>query len=376
MSFIIPMNTSYSPLVEVTRGSIVESQHFGAFAVVNSRGELLASHGDPQTITFPRSSEKPFQALPFLEIDGDRHYGLSDREIAILCASHSGSDEHVAVVSELQRKTGVAEENLLCGIHPPSDRAAQANLEKNHFLPTPNRNNCSGKHSGMLAHAALRHLPLDDYINPAHPIQLMIRKSFSEMCNIEQKDIITGVDGCSAPNFAVPLARFALAFARLADPWDLPGPRAAACSRITNAMMNHPEMISGPNRFDTVLMQLGSGRIISKAGAEGYQAIGLVPGALRKDSPGIGIALKISDGDTQDYQKVMHAQFDGDGPFHLTEHDPTERARPCAVIELLRQLRAMDEDTLSALGDYAARPIYNWRKVPVGEIRAAFHISL
>jgi L-asparaginase II len=370
------MNIPYSPLVEVTRGDIIESLHFGAFAVVNRQGELLASHGDPQMVTFPRSSEKPFQALPFLEIDGDRHYGLSAREIAILCASHSGSDEHVAVVGELQRKTGVVEENLLCGIHPPSDRAAQEKLEKNHSLPTPNRNNCSGKHSGMLAHAALRQMQMEDYINPAHPIQQVIRQSFSEMCEIEPKEIVTGIDGCSAPNFAVPLSSFALAFARLADPSELPGPRAAACSRITNAMMTHPDMISGSNRFDTVLMQLGGGRIISKAGAEGYQAIGLVPGALWKDSPGIGIALKISDGDTRDYQKVMHAQFDGDEPFHLTEHDATERARPCAVIELLRQLGAMDEDSLHALRHYAARPIYNWRKVPVGEIRIAFHISL
>jgi L-asparaginase II len=123
-------------------------------------------------------------------------------------------------------------------------------------------------------------------------------------------------------------------------------------------------------------MQLGNGRIISKAGAEGYQAIGLVPGSLWKDSPGIGIALKVSDGDTLDYQRMMHVQFDGDGPFHLTEHDTTERARPCAVVELLRQLRALDEDSLHVLKHHAARPIYNWRKIPVGEIRAAFHISL
>lgn len=376
LSTILPMNTPFSPLIELTRGGIVESLHFGAFAIVDSRGELLASHGDPQLVTFPRSSEKPFQALPFLEIDGDRHYGLSAREIAILCASHTGSDDHVAVVSELQRKTGVAEDDLLCGIHPPADRAARERLEQDHSMPTPNRNNCSGKHTGMLAQAALRHLPGEDYINPSHPIQQVIRQTFSEMCGVKQKDIVTGVDGCSAPNFAVPLARFALAFARLVDPRDLPGPRADACSRITNAMLSHPEMISGPDRFDTVLLQLGQGRIISKAGAEGYQAIGLVPGALWKGSPGIGIALKVSDGDTQDYQKVMHAQFDGDEPFHLTEYDASERARPCAVVELLRQLKALDGNSLHALEHYSARPIYNWRKIPVGEIRSAFHVSL
>jgi len=228
----------------------------------------------------------------------------------------------------------------------------------------------------MLAHAALRHLPIVDYINPAHPLQQLILRSFSEMCELQQKEIVTGIDGCSAPNHAVPLAKFALAFARLADPWALPEPRADACRRITHAMMNQPDMVSGPNRFDTKLMQLGSGRIISKAGAEGYQAIGLVPGALWKDSPGIGIAMKVSDGDTQDYQKVMHTQFDGDEPFHLTEHDSAERARPCAVVELLRQLGALDKDSLYELRHHAARPLYNWRKIPVGEIRTAFHIAL
>ncbi len=370
------MNTPYSPLIELTRGGIVDSLHFGAFAVVDSRGVLLASHGDPQLVTFPRSSEKPIQALPFLEIDGDRHFGLSESEIAILCASHVGSDDHVAVVSGLQSKTGVAEADLLCGIHPPADRAARERLAQNHSMPTPNRNNCSGKHTGMLAQAALRHLPKEDYINPSHPLQKLIRQTFSEMCGVDQEDIVTGVDGCSAPNFAVPLAAFALAFARLVDPGELPGCRANACSRITSAMLNQPEMISGSNRFDTVLMQLGGGRIISKAGAEGYQAIGLVPGALWKDSPGIGIALKVSDGDTQDYQKAMHAQFDGDEPFHLTEHDTAERARPCAVVELLKQLKALDGDSLHALEHHAARPIYNWRKIPVGEIRTAFHITI
>jgi L-asparaginase II len=370
------MNSPYSPLIEVTRGGIVESLHFGAFAVVDSQGKLLAGCGDPNLVTFPRSSEKPFQAMPFLEMNGDIHFGLTAREIAILCASHIGSDEHVSVVNELQRKTGVIEDNLLCGVHPPSDLAAQEYLEANRCLPTPNRNNCSGKHSGMLAHAILRHLPIEDYINPDHPLQQVILDSFSEMCRVKQQEIVTGVDGCSAPNHAVPLSNFALAYARLVDPHDLSKPRAEACLRITHAMTTQPEMISGPNRFDTILMQLGNGQIISKAGAEGYQAIGLLPGTLWKDSPGIGIALKVSDGDTQDYQKVMHAQFDGDEPFHLTQHDTTERARPCAVIELLRQLGALEEDTLHALRHHAARPIYNWRKLPVGEIQPACHISL
>jgi L-asparaginase II len=370
------MSNPYSPLVELTRGGIVESLHYGAFSVVDSRGNLLASHGDPDLITFPRSSEKPLQALPFLEINGDQYFKLSEKEIAILCASHIGSEDHISVIHDLQKKTGVSEKDLQCGIHPPSDREAQLELERTHQQPTPNRNNCSGKHTGMLAHAWLRKFPKENYTNPEHPLQQLILASFADMCNVEKHDVITGIDGCSAPNFAVPLKSFALAFARLVDPEGLSELRAAACSRIIHAMTTYPEMISGPNRFDTELMKLGKGKIIAKAGAEGYQAIGLVKGWLSKDSPAIGIALKVSDGDTADFQEVMHSQFDGDEPFHLSEHDTAVRARPCAVVELLRQLGALDEASLQGLKHHAARPIYNWRKTVVGEIRPAFRVSL
>jgi L-asparaginase II len=369
------MISNYAPVIELTRGGIAESVHFGAFCVVTSRGEILASLGNPELLCFPRSSEKPFQALPFLEIDGDRHFGLSTAEVAILCASHSGSERHMQVIGDLQRKTGIHETDLLCGCHPPADQTAARILAENNEAPSPNRNNCSGKHTGMLAHAVLRHLPLEDYVNPDHPLQQVILDSFSEMCEIDKQDVVTGIDGCSAPNYAVPLAKFAQAFARLVDPWNQPRSRADACRRITGAMTSESAMISGPNRFDTILMQIGKGRLVSKAGAEGYQAIGILPGAYANDSPGIGIALKIADGDTLDFQTAMHAQFDGDEPFQLTSNHLSERARPCAVIEVLRQLDILDSESLATLSHHARRPVYNWRKHAVGEIRPVFNIS-
>jgi L-asparaginase II len=228
----------------------------------------------------------------------------------------------------------------------------------------------------MLAHAKLRHFPSEDYVNPDHPLQQLIASSFAEICNLDVKDLITGIDGCSAPNFAVPLANFALALARLVDPGELPGARSEACSRITQAMTSQPEMISGPGRFDTILMQLGKGKIVAKAGAEGYQAIGLAKNTLGKGSPAIGIALKIAGGDGADYQAKMHRQFDGDEAYHLTRLDTSERARPCAAVELLRQLGALNEDSLQQLAHFAARPIYNWRKVIVGDIKATFKVTL
>src|SRR5512135_3443473 len=279
------MTTRFLPLFEVTRGRIVESIHFGAIAVVDSRGKLLYSYGDPQTVAFLRSSAKPFQAMPFFERGGPVHFGLTQKEQALLCASHEGSEEHVRTAESIQAKAGIRESDLQCGVHMPGDAAAYKALVARGEAPTPNRNNCSGKHSGMLAHAKMRDLPLDTYLDIHHPIQQDILAAFAALCNVPQDKVEIGIDGCSAPNFAVPLYNSALAFARLCDPRGATEQRLAACRAITSAMTAHPEMISGPNEFDCRLMQVGRGRIVCKRGAEGFQAIGLMPGVLGSGAP-------------------------------------------------------------------------------------------
>jgi len=344
-------STPYLPIVELTRGNIVESIHFGAAAVVDASGQLLASFGDPEAVTFMRSSAKPFQALPFVEQDGDLAFNLTPRELALLCASHSGTDEHVAVIQGMQKKIGVTEKDLLCGSHPPyHEPTAQALLLRGE-PPTPNRHNCSGKHTGMLAHALLRGLPIQDYINPNHPIQQSILQTFAEMCGTTVEQVELGIDGCSAPNFAVSLRQAALGYARLCDPSGLAPRRAEACRRISAAMTANPDMVAGPGRFDLAVMGLASGRILTKAGAEGYQGIGLMPGALGAGSPAVGIAFKIADGDL------------------------SNRARACVGVEILRQLGAISAREVEQLTLHAARPIYNWRMIPVGEMRSIVKIS-
>ena len=111
------------PIFEVTRGQIVESVHYGSIAVVDSNGKMIASYGDPRTVAFLRSSAKPFQVLPFVERGGVEAFQLSQKELAILCASHSGTDEHVATVRGIQAKVGISEAELLCGVHDPGDQA-------------------------------------------------------------------------------------------------------------------------------------------------------------------------------------------------------------------------------------------------------------
>ena len=355
------MDTSFQDIFQLTRGQIVESTHYGAIAVVDSHSKLLASYGDPQTVAFLRSSAKPFQALPFLERGGAEKFDFSAKQIALACASHEGSDEHVHVARSILEKVDLDESALQCGAHMPSDVETYKRLIMKDEAPTPIRNNCSGKHSTMLAHAKMRNLPLDTYLEADHPIQQDILATFSKMCLLPSNQVELGIDGCSAPNFAVPLFNAALAFARLADPRELPNARASACREITSAMTSHPEMVSGPTEFDCRLMKIGAGQIICKRGAEGFQAIGLLPGTLGPDSPGVGIAFKIMDGDLG--QRKLDLQ-------------PYTRVRPAVAIEILNQLGVLNESQLDELSDFGpVKLVMNHRGIIVGESRPVFNLS-
>jgi L-asparaginase II len=348
------------PLFEVTRGNLAESVHYGSIAVMDSNGRLISSYGDPKAVAFLRSSVKPFQVLPFVERGGVEYFGFTPRELSISCASHEGSALHVQTVEGIQKKIGIDESALQCGIHMPGDVDAFKALIINHRQPTPNQNNCSGKHTAMLAHAKMRGLSLENYLDISHPIQQDILASFAEMCLLPIKEVELGTDGCSAPNFAVPLHQAALAMARLCDPHGLSEPRASACRKITSAMTTHPEMVSAYGEFDEQLMRVGEGKIVCKRGAEGYQIIGLLPGVLRPDSPGIGIALKVSDGDPS--RTVLDLT-------HST------RVRPAVTLEILRQLGALSskqEQALAAFGPI--RPVKNHRGMITGQSHPVFEL--
>jgi L-asparaginase II len=358
--------THYLPIYETVRGEIAESVHFGAIAVVNAAGRILASHGDPNTITYMRSAAKPLQLLPFIEHGGGEYYALTQPEIALMCASHSGTDQHVAVLTGIQDKTGVREADLLCGVHPIADKPTLQALRERGEVLTANRHNCSGKHTGMLAFASMRDQPLQDYINPQHPVQQTILKTFSEMSSLPPDQIGIGIDGCSAPNFAIPLYNAALAIARLCDP-DNADPaidekRAAACRTITTAMINHPELVGGPNSFDTHLMRFAQGRVLSKGGAEGYQILAIMPDALSPGSPALGIAFKVSDGDLK-----SHTRSAG---------NPRGQVRPAVSLEILRQLGALTPDLASGMAEFGPGfTIYNWRRLLVGSGHPCFQLE-
>ncbi|MGA2112672.1 MAG: asparaginase [Anaerolineales bacterium] len=353
------------PLVELTRGRIVESLHFGAIAVTDSSGKRLAAAGDPGLVTFLRSSAKPFQALPTLESGALEALGLSDQEVAIMCASHLGSDAHVQAVSALLEKAGARETDLLCGTHPVGDPQVAERLLLRKEPATPLRHNCSGKHAGMLAYSRFRWGKTtspsgQSYVDPQNPLQREIRKTLAQMGGLTEEQVELGIDGCSAPNFAVPLEAAAFSMARLIDPHELPPRRAEACGWITRAMTTYPELIRGAGSFDTEFMRAGGGRWVAKSGAEGYLLIGVRAGSAGYEH-GIGIAIKISDGDRADRRSA------------LGEGEP--RARPIVALETMRQLGLISAAEGEALSTFGPRPIRNWRDLAVGEIRPAFRLG-
>jgi len=347
------------PLLELTRGRVVESTHYGSIAVVDSAGKLLLSYGDPYTVAFLRSSAKPFQALPFVERGGVEHFNFTQAELAISCASHETAQIHLDTVKAMQLKIGIQESDLQCGAHLPSDTAELKKVIREDIKPTANFNNCSGKHTAMLAHARMRELPLENYLDAAHPIQQDILKTFAEMCGIEKDKVELGVDGCSAPNFAVPLFNAALGMAHLCDPRTLGDARAAACEKITSAMTAHAEMISNFGEFDCELMKVGEGRIVTKRGAEGFQIVGLMPGVYGEN--GVGIAFKVTDGDASRMNDELES---------------STRVRPAVTLEILRQLKALDAAALGRLARFGpAKEIRNHRGIPTGRSYAVFQLA-
>jgi L-asparaginase II len=278
------------PMVAVMRGDQIGSLHRGSAAIVDAGGRLEYWCGNPAEPAFLRSAAKPFQIMPAVLHGAVDRFGINERELAVMCASHNGEQFHIEAVMSVLDKIGLAENALRCGIHPPMHAPAAAARWRARLEPSPACNNCSGAHVGMLL--ACRHLdwPLDNYGDSNHPLQVEIRRILANFAGIEPDDIRTAGDNCNVPTFSLPLDRAALAFARLATGLGVPESLSAAALRVKNAMTRHPEMVAGTSRFDTELMQAASSDIVAKSGAEGFRGCGIT-------SHGRGIALKITDGD-------------------------------------------------------------------------------
>ncbi len=338
------------PLVEVTRGAITESRHRGHIVAVEPDGKIAAYLGAPETVTYLRSSAKPHQAIPLVASGAADHFGFTEKEIALACASHSGEPIHTEVAAAMLEKIGLRPEALKCGRHEPFSPEASRRLREIGEAPSVLHNNCSGKHAGMLALALHLGAPTTTYDEPTNPVQLAIGKTISDFTEIPIEDVAIGVDGCGVPVFGVTVRAMALMYARLiSPPEEFDGQTRNACVRIVSAMTSYPELIGGTSdRLDTEIMRAAKGRLVSKVGAEGVYTVGVLPG---KDWPrGLGLALKIEDGD---------------------DH----RARPTVVIESLRQLGILADDSLEALSRYAFFPVRNRLGDVVGEVTPEFKLN-
>jgi L-asparaginase II len=337
-----------APLVESTRGALVDDVHRGDLAIVSADGELRCAVGDPRAkVAFWRSSAKPFQAIPLVASGAADRFGFSTEELALAAASHGGEPEHVTRVAALLERIGCTVDDLECGAHPPLDPASARALERAGETPTALHNNCSGKHAGMLALAQQLGAPRAGYRQPGHPVQRAIMASFTRFCGVEERDVAIAIDGCGVPCFGTSIYHAALAYARLLAPeGTVAEPYAGAAQRVREAMMAHPYLVAGRDRLDTDLMHAVPAALLSKGGAGGVQCVGL-PG-------GTGLALKIEDGASQ-----------------IVPGGPTA----VAAVEALRQLGVLDEATVELLAAHARPRIRTVAGEVAGDVHPTFRLA-
>jgi L-asparaginase II len=334
-------------LAHVIRGNTVESIHRGHFIVIDGEGKIIASAGDPSTLTFFRSACKPLQAMPFIMSGAADRFGFTEDEIALTVASHSGEHIHVETAARMLAKAGLSESDLRCGTHQPFSEAESHRIIAAGEKLTQLHNNCSGKHAAMLAFSKHIGADLASYESPSNPIQIAILDTVAEFTGIPSAEIATAIDGCAAPNFAVPISAMAKSFINLlAPPASFDEKTRDACRRIVSAMLKFPELIGGTGRLDTMIMHAAPDKVISKVGADGVWLCGVL--ACERWTSGLAITVKIEDGDDQ-------------------------LSRPVVAVDILRQLGVLaDSDLL----EVSPMPIKNRRGDIVGNILSNVRIQM
>lgn len=351
-------------LANVYRGAHLESVHSGSIAVVDSRGRLLAFAGDPGLRTCLRSAAKPFQGIPLLEYGGLEEYDLTGEEIALTCASHGGEPVHTTTAAALLRRGEFDEEDLLCGAHVPYDEKSASELRASGEEPSPLHNNCSGKHAGMLLLTQSMDVSASHYIDPDHPVQVLMRDTLADFAGLTSDEIPIAIDGCGVPAFFLTLYRTAFAYARLmatSEGAAAPGALdryAGSASHVVEAMTSFPYFVAGNWSITTPLMSAFGGELLAKEGAEGFYAMALSPALNAEltetlkltDDAAIGIALKIDDGSMG-------------------------RGRNPVILRTL-ELLGIDLSARPELHRYREWPLRNVVGTLVGDVRAEFELEV
>jgi L-asparaginase II len=328
-------------LVEVLRGSVVESRHRGAVSVVDGDGKSVLAIGDVSRPVFPRSAIKAIQALPLVESGAADAYMFGSRELALACASHSGEDRHVETARTMLARAGITEESFECGAHWPFYQSALIDFVAQGKKPLPVHNNCSGKHAGFLCFACHEGIDTNGYVALGHKVQDAVRDAMQSVTGAAHSVEQCGTDGCSIPTYAIPLEKLAHGFARMATGNGLGPERAKAARRLVDACMTEPWHVAGTGRACTEIMQAAPGRVFAKYGAEGVYALAI-------PEQGLGIAIKCDDG--------------------------TERGVIAMANSVLARLFGKDE-AAKAYRAAANKPFSNWNKIEVGRVRPAFALA-
>lgn len=326
------MIKTYELDVAVTRGEGTESEHRVHAAVVGDGDELLGTARDASTFTYWRSCAKPFQVIPFLSSGGFDALGWGDEQLAVSCASHGGEPEHVAIIERMLHDIGMEEGDLACGPHDPSSQRGAKIVRESGDRATRIHNNCSGKHSAMLAMAHQKGWSTRGYENKDHEVQRGILHEIALWTGVPCGKITQAVDGCGVVVFGMTLERMARAYSRFAV--------AAARGeeyprRVVGAMAAHPFLVGGTDRFDSALIDETKGKVVSKVGAEGVHCA-MLP------ERGIGVAVKVEDG--------------------------AQRAQVPALLRLLQEIEALPDPLPARLAEWIHKPVKNTRGESVGEV--------
>jgi L-asparaginase II len=325
--------------VDVTRGSLVESRHRVAVAVADGAGRVRAVSGEVGRPVYARSAVKPIQAIPLVEDGVADRLGITEAELALACASHSGEPRHVELARSLLARAGADEGMLACGAHRPFHAPAAEDLRRRGKAAGRIHNNCSGKHAGMLALARVKGWSLAGYHEADHPVQRRMLDEMARWSDVPGGDIVTAPDGCGVLTFAVPLRALAAAFGRIAG---AAGRGRGGARVVIAAMTAHPEVVGGTDRVCTEVMKATGGRVFLKVGAEGVYAAG-APQAE------VGVALKVEDG--------------------------AGRAAESAVVAVLHKLGLLTDDELLAIDRFARPPVLNTRGEQVGVVRPRIELE-
>jgi L-asparaginase II len=314
----------------ITRGGNIESCHQINALAIDEKGKILFSSGDPQQITCIRSSLKPFQAAAAIAVGAVDSAGFSDEEIALMCASHNGEEIHVQTAKNMAEKLGCTMQDYECGSHPPYDSNARNKARAEGF--TPFHNNCSGKHSGMLAISKQLGVDTENYIEKDHPVQIEVFHRLKEFMG--DREMQLGIDGCSAPTPFLSLMEIAQLFQKLGSG------KYPELDRAYNAMASHSYLVGGNKRFDTDFNAAMKGRGITKVGGEAIRGM-----VIRSSKFGlVGIAQKVLDGN--------------------------QRANEAAIMAVLNQLELLNSEEAEALQKHIKKPLYNHRKIHIGDVKA------